>query len=134
MRLRSVTPSDGGAPVFKLCKKYGHITDTAEPIVNIYLTEAEYQAFADLPGAVIEKRRYHRDEAGVRYTIDAFDGALSGLILAEVEAADATTLAALPPPLWANREVTGNPWFRGGHLATVTAEMLRRRLRDISES
>jgi CYTH domain-containing protein len=134
MRLRSVTPSKAGPPVFKLCKKYGHVSDTAEPIVNIYLTDAEYHALVGLPGKMIEKRRYHRDVAGVRYAIDAFDGALSGLILIEVEAADAATLAALVPPPWASREVTGDPWFRGGHLATVTAEILHRQLQAINES
>jgi CYTH domain-containing protein len=134
MRLRKVSPSDGRAPVFKLCKKYGQVTDTAEPIVNIYLTEAEYQAFANLRGAMIEKRRYHHDVTGVRFAVDVFEGALSGLILAEIEAADAATLAALAPPPWATREVTGDPWFRGGHLATVTAEMLHRQLQAISES
>jgi CYTH domain-containing protein len=134
IRLRCITPSDGGAPVFKMCKKYGHVTDTAEPIVNIYLSDAEYRVLADLPGAVIAKRRYHHDVAGVRFAVDAFDGPLSGLILAEVEAGDAATLAALVPPPWATREVTGDPWFRGGHLATVTAEMLHLQLQTISES
>ena len=134
MRLRKVSPSDGRAPVFKLCKKYGHMTAVAEPIVNIYLSHSEYQLLTDLPSAVIEKRRYHHSIAGVRYAVDAFQGVLSGLILTEVEAGDAPTLAALVPPPWAAREVTGDPWFHGGHLATITAEMLHFYLQAMSES
>jgi CYTH domain-containing protein len=132
--LRTVTVGNGGEQIFKLCKKYGAIADAAEPIVNIYLTAAEHSLLSGLSGAIIEKRRYHSDVDGVRYTVDVFENALTGLILAEVEADDAATLAALAMPPWANREVTRDPWFRGGHLATVTSEMLRDHLQRIAES
>jgi CYTH domain-containing protein len=134
LRLRHVAASDGGPPIYKLCKKYGPLTDSAEAIVNIYLTEAEYQLFDAAPGSIIEKRRYHRDVEGIRYTVDIFAGGLSGLVIAEVETDDAAAVAALVPPPWAKREITGDPWFRGGHLATVDAEMFHGRLRRLAES
>jgi CYTH domain-containing protein len=134
MRLRRIAASDGGPPEYKLCKKYGPLTDSAEAIVNIYLTEAEYRLFDAAPGSIIEKRRYHRDVEGIRYAVDVFAGGLSGLVIAEVETEDAAALAALVPPLWAMREITGDPWFRGGHLATVDAETLQGRLHLLTES
>lgn len=134
LRLRRIIPSNGGAAVFKLCKKYGAISDTAEPIVNVYLTAAEYHVLADLEGALIEKRRYHAMVDGVRFAIDVFEGALTGLFLAEVEAADAAALQGLAIPNWVTCEVTADPWFGGGHLATVTHEMLHDQLYRLGKS
>jgi CYTH domain-containing protein len=134
LRLRHIAASDGRPPEYKLCKKYGPLTDSAEAIVNIYLTEDEYRLFNALAGSIIEKRRYHRDVDGIRYAVDAFAGGLSGLVIAEVETGDAAVLTALVPPPWAKCEITGDPWFRGGHLATVDAETLRGRLRLLAES
>src|SRR4051812_2939775 len=67
MRLRKITPKGGGAVIYKLCKKYGMTGACAEPITNIYLTEAEYVSVRCLPGRDLMKRRYRYDYLGVRF-------------------------------------------------------------------
>ncbi len=57
LRLRRIA-APGEEPTYKLCKKYGPLTQLTEPITNIYLTEAEYRLFEILGADVIRKRRY----------------------------------------------------------------------------
>lgn len=134
LRLRCLTPDNGNAPVFKLCKKYGAVAVAAEPIVNIYLTAGEYVVLAALPRLRVTKRRYHVMNLDRRFSLDIFEGALTGLMIAEVEAADATGLLAIAVPAWVDAEITDDPWFHGGHLATVGAQMLRERLEPYRQS
>lgn len=57
LRLRRIwTP--GETPIYKLCKKYGPISNLTEPITNIYLTEPEFATFENIPAEVVRKRRY----------------------------------------------------------------------------
>ena len=113
LRLRRVT-APGEAPVFKLGKKYPGPGLSTRPTTNIYLDSAEYDVLAELPAATLIKRRY--DVAG-GFVIDVFEGALAGLVLAEVSAADDAVLAAVDVPVWCAREVTDDPAFAGGTLA-----------------
>lgn len=113
LRLRRVT-APGEAPVFKLGKKYPGPGLSTRPMTNIYLDAAEYDAFAALPAATLIKRRH--DVAG-GFIIDVFEGALAGLVMAEVSAVDDETLAAVEIPTWCGREVTNDAAFAGGTLA-----------------
>ena len=64
---------------------------------------------------------------GAALAVDVFEGELDGLCLCEVDG-DGGAVAAFEPPAWAAGEVTGDPFFAGGHLAGLTAEILRARL------
>ena len=113
LRLRKIT-APGEPPVFKLGKKYPGPGLSTRPMTNIYLDAAEYDVLAMLPAATLTKRRH--DIAG-GFVIDMFEGALAGLVLAEVSATDEATLAAIAAPEWCGREVTDDPAFAGGALA-----------------
>ncbi len=113
LRLRRITHSDSGALEYKLTRKYESDDATARPIVTAYLDAAEYEVMVALPANAINKRR-HCIEG---FSVDVFDGALAGLVLAEHEAADAHSLAALPLPAWLGADVTEIPCYQGGHLA-----------------
>jgi hypothetical protein len=124
LRLRRITHSGAGRREFKLGKKYDRTDPMGGPIATLYLTEAEYGQFADLPGHRLSKRRWVID--GV--TVDRFEGPLDGLMLCEVEVETRAAALALPTPPWAQREVTEDPFFSGGELCRLTAEELRARL------
>ena len=124
LRLRVITHHPGGALEFKLGKKYERTDPLGGPIATLYLTQAEHAAFARLPGAPLVKQRYRLDGS----SLDVFEGALAGLTLAEIEFEDPAAALAVPPPAWAGREVTEDPFFRGAALARTTAAALRARL------
>ncbi len=130
LRLRRITPAGGGAVEHKLCKKYGSGDPVSEPIVNVYLTAEEYAALAGLPGRRLRKRRSWVQHDGHRFSVDAFEGPLTGLVMCETEAATPEAIRALAFPPWAGPEVTGDPFFSGAHLATVTAATLAARLAE----
>lgn len=115
MRLRRMTASDTGRVVLKLSKKYETADPRSRPMVTTYLTETEYALLASLPAHRLVKRRYPVGE----FSIDLFEGALAGLELAESEQPDDPTLAALVPPRWAIREVSDDPRYDGGTLASL---------------
>jgi CYTH domain-containing protein len=125
LRLRAVEASDGQGAVYKLCKKYEPLSPISTPITNIYLTEEEYDLLSALGGRAITKRRYSLMHGVRLFSIDVFEGALSGLILAETEAGEAE---AVDKPQWIQREVTSDPFFTGGELCRLTAHALASRL------
>ncbi len=125
LRLRAVTHFDGHAPEFKFCKKYPSDDPLSGPIVNIYLTAEEHAVLARLPGRPIRKRRYRTAWGGRAYGVDVFEGALAGLVLCEAEAPTVEAIRALAFPPWATREVTGEAFFTGGHLAGLTVADLQ---------
>ncbi len=115
MRLRRMVASDSGRVVLKLTKKYEAADPRARPMVTTYLTAAEYDLLAELPGRPLVKKRFPRDP----FSIDIFEGALSGLELAESEQPDDAALAALASPDWAICEVSDDPRYEGGNLALL---------------
>lgn len=117
LRLRAVTDLSGGETIYKLCKKYSAPAGEAEPITNLYLTAEEHAAFAGLPGDTLRKRRYTVD--GV--SLDVFEGALEGLMIAEAEAESHDAIAARVFPPWCGREVTGETRYSGAILARASA-------------
>jgi len=80
----------------------------------IPLAEAEeMRAFA--LGRVIEKTRHHVRHRGYLYEVDVFDGALTGLVVAELETPENVPDEMLPD--WLGREVTGEQKFYNASLA-----------------
>jgi CYTH domain-containing protein len=108
-----VTAPDGSA-VHKLGKKYPGAGLSSRPMTNIYLDAVEYGALVALPAATLVKRRH---DVGGGFAIDVFEGALAGLILAEISADDDAELAAIVVPSWCTVEVTEDMAYAGGTLA-----------------
>ncbi|HEX2560711.1 hypothetical protein [Phenylobacterium sp.] len=131
MRLRAITDEASGQREFKLCKKYGSADAVSEPIVNIYLSEAEHAAFAILPGADIAKRRCSVEHAGRIFSLDLFLGRLDGLAICEAEAATREGIIALAFPPWAAVEITADLFFSGAALAVTPAADVRRRAAEL---
>lgn len=128
MRLRAIMHADGQGAEFKLCKKYPSDDALSGPITNLYLSAQEHAVLAALPGRAVRKRRYSMPWADWTFSIDVFEGALSGLILSEVEADTVDDVGRINLPDWVAREVTGDPFFTGGALSQASADDLRRRL------
>ncbi|MGU3664299.1 CYTH domain-containing protein [Methylobacterium sp. A49B] len=66
-------------------------------------------------GRRLEKTRYRVDHAGAVWDVDVFGGALSGLILAEIELEREDQPVVLPP--WIEGEVTADARYRNSRLA-----------------
>jgi adenylate cyclase len=64
---------------------------------------------------IISKMRYEVPYGGVVWTVDVFDGANRGLVLAEAELKSADQALAVPP--WAGREVTNDRRYGNSNLA-----------------
>lgn len=100
--------------------KLGHKVrpDPADPAVvahtSMYLDASEFGLLSSLPGRSLAKVRRRLVMVGRVWAIDAFEGPLAGLVLAETEARVGDEVS--PPPL-AVREVTGDERFTGGRLA-----------------
>ena len=110
LRLRAVT--DSGETVYKLCKKYGR-QNSAEAIVNIYLSKTEYDTLNAVAGRRLEKLRYALAEGA----LDVFGGVLTGLIIFEVEFGSEREALAYTPPEFVTGEVTGLSEYEGASLA-----------------
>jgi adenylate cyclase len=66
-------------------------------------------------GSVLEKTRFHVPHSGRRWEVDVYDGDNAGLIIAEVELE--SEAAAVEPPPWAGKEVTGERRYYASRLA-----------------
>ena len=77
---------------------------------------ADARAIADASrGRLIEKIRHIITIGGFVWEIDAYEGALAGLVTAEVEMGSENDNPALPA--WLGREVTGDPAWSNAMLA-----------------
>ncbi len=119
LRLRQMTEADGSV-VYKLARKLPPQTPGVGVMGNLYLAPNEYQLLVDLPAAVVEKQMYFAGD----WRVDVFDGALEGLVTAEIECDDAEQLAVLQPPFSVVRDVTADPLFSGATLAERAAAPL----------
>jgi len=128
LRVRAITHASGAAPEFKLCKKYGSDDPASGPIVNIYLSANEHAMLASLPGRRLRKRRHTLIHDGNGFSLDLFEGPLTGLALCEAEAESGEAIRALAFPPWATREVTADPVFTGASLAGLTLTAVETRL------
>lgn len=117
--------TDVGAPegraFHKLTQKIPTPAGTPGLITTLYVSAAEYAALLQIPAWTLRKVRWSFPPLGV----DAFEGPLHGLILAEVEFETDVDQAAFQPPPDAVAEVTADVRFTGGALVTNGAEETR---------
>lgn len=109
LRLRK---EEGSKSVYKLCKKYGKVSEQSEPITNFYLSEPEYRLLARLPGNWVSKQRY-RLEGG---SLDVYPNA-QRLAFFEKEFTSEEAAKAYIPPAFVGEEVTGEAEQTGAAIA-----------------
>ena len=124
MRLRVLTDSDSDRRIIKLTKKEPSVSPYFRTIGRIMLTQNEYDILSRLDGRCITKVRHYCDHHGRIFSIDVFQDELDGLILSEVESDGLDDLMSIEPPAFAATEVTEDPFFDGGNLATVSQREL----------
>ncbi len=120
----------GDEVVYKLTQKYRSETQNAyeTTITNLYLTEVEYNFLRPLEANVIRKRRYPYSAQNQDFSVDVFEGRHQGLILAEMEVEKTSEVENPVLPLFAIQDVTDDPFFSGGNLATVREEEFQQTL------
>jgi CYTH domain-containing protein len=134
LRLRHQKNLATNEEIWKLAKKYHSDGAFVRPMTNIYLSVDEFAAITTLPHHLIEKTRHHLLVENKRWAVDVFDGALAGLVLAEVETQSLAELEAMAPAFWTRCELTYDPFFTGGNLARTTADSLKNKLDEIAAS
>lgn len=127
LRLRRIIEYDGN-DVFKLTQKLPSEKPGARQglITTLYLSRDEFEVFAKLPAKTLSKLRHSVPPFGV----DVFEGPLQGVILAEAEFPSEEEAASLVLPSFIVGEVTADPRFTGGSLATATRDDLQRWLSE----
>lgn len=121
LRLRAITEVPSGKRTFKLCKKFESESVYSAPLVNIYLSQGEYDGLKVLGGRELTKHRYHDEFRGHVFGVDFFLGDLENLSLCEVECESEADLMSVKCPDYAVCEVTTNRFFSGGNLCKVSA-------------
>ena len=132
LRLRLMIEAQGDVTrtYYKLTQKISAQDGGPGLLSTIYLNLEEFSLLSTLPGSVLRKRRYSIPPFGV----DVFDPPLGDLILAECEFDDAATMRSFAPPAWIFAEVTSDPRFTGGRLATMNPRDLPKLLSAFGES
>lgn len=87
---------------------------------EVELTGAQFEAlWPATEGARLVKRRHVlRTEEGRVIELDVYEGALGGLIVAEVEFDDPWAAESFAAPYWFGREVTDDAAYKNHRLAT----------------
>ncbi|WP_394844857.1 hypothetical protein LZC95_48400 [Pendulispora brunnea] len=124
LRLRRVTPIGNGPPVYKLGQKVRPDPDDSRQVLHttMYLTADEYTCLSRLAGFNLQKMRYRLAREGRTFSLDVFQGKLSGLALLEIETEPGDTSFTAPP--FVDREVTGEERYTGGWLARASNESI----------
>ncbi len=118
-------PTESNHPVLRIRKAGNKYEITKkQPIKNgdasrqlettIPLTEAEFRELSTLKGKRVNKTRFYYKENEVTYEIDVFRGALSGLILADVEFNSIKEKSDFVMPSWCLIDVTQEEFIAGG--------------------
>jgi CYTH domain-containing protein len=121
LRLRHIRGHGGDQ--YKLTQKIPatHPGPVQGLITNIYLSQAEHDRLVTaLPGEPLSKTRYSIPPLG----IDVFDPPLHGLVIGEAEFSTDAEMLAFQPPGYTQAEITSDPRFTGGRLATASREDL----------
>lgn len=128
IRLRRATETTdrGRHVVYKLTQKIPGLDGRPGLITTMYLSDEEYRTLAVVPAAVLHKARHSVPPFG----IDVFEGALSGLHVAEAEFSSDEEMAAFSPGPFVMAEVTGDHRFTGGHLVVATRRDVAQALAD----
>lgn len=112
LRIRAVQ-EQGKTTLFKLGKKYGPCASGVEPVVSVYLSQAEYALLVTLPGhRSIKERR-----SIVGGSLDVYLMPRLSFAVFEVEFGAERQAEAYAPPPFAGEEVTGNARYSGFQLA-----------------
>jgi len=83
LRLREATPIGGGETMRRLGRK-ADVSASTRLLTSIYLAPEEFRLLSHLPGTVLRKTRHYLGNfGGGELSVDRFEGALSGLIMAE---------------------------------------------------
>jgi CYTH domain-containing protein len=136
LRLRHMKSVSGNEQIYKLTQKYRSESQNAyeTTITNLYLTPSEYNHLAALEATILKKTRYPYALQSCSLSIDVFEGRHQGLILAEMEFEKKAEADEFVWPSFVLKDVTDDPFFTGGHLATMTDEEFRQglsqRIRD----
>lgn len=118
LRLREALPADGGPPMLRLGRK-ADVNPAVRLLTSIYLSAEEFRLLSSLPGKMLRKTRHYLGPVdGAEMSVDVFEGALDGLIMAEAEFGDVEAMNRYPLPDFAFREVTEDIRYTGGRLAT----------------
>ena len=112
VRIRTTNDRKG----FITIKSGGAVMDRAEFEYEIPIEDAR-DLLLRCPGRLIEKRRHQLDLPGGEWVVDEFAGRHQGLLLLEVEIADAETPLDLPD--WVGPEVTGKAEYYNSTLAAL---------------
>lgn len=114
LRLRQTTDVRSRLCEYKLTQKVpAELPGPVQGLItNIYLSRAEFDVFASLPGADLVKVRYSIPPFGV----DVFGPPLNGLVLAEAEFDSGEEMRAFTPGIDVVAEVTTDRRFTGGRL------------------
>ena len=114
----------------RLCKQYEPNGAICAGVAIEELSEHDYAIYAHMEAMPITKRRSFVKEQGQQVAIDLFEGALRGLALCEIASATEANVAAFVAPVWAQVEVTAEPFFAPAALAFTTPDQLRARLAE----
>ncbi|MCS4484275.1 CYTH domain-containing protein [Gleimia sp. 6138-11-ORH1] len=79
------------------------------------------QMLAEMSYASLEKTRHYLKTSEHVWTVDVFLGALTGLVLLEIEGDNVETLTAADLPAWVGKEVTHDPQYANANLALKQA-------------
>ena len=116
LRLREAVPTDGGAPMRRLGRK-ADVNPSVRLLTSIYLSPEEFRLLSTLPGNRLRKTRHYLGKVdGADLSVDVFEGALAGLVMAEAEFPDPAAMARYPMPDFAFVEVTDDIRYSGGRL------------------
>ena len=86
--------------------------------VEVEIDRAHFDALWGLTeGRRLEKRRHVVDVGAAQAEVDVFDGALTGLVMVDVEFASREEGERFRPPPWFGREVTDDPAWSNASLA-----------------
>lgn len=131
LRLRILTDSDSLRRLIKLTKKYESDSPYFQMITTIILSPDEYRLFDALEGNRLVKTRYYHNYQNRIFSIDVFENELHGLVLCETESDGLADLMRAEPPAYAEREVTEDVFFTGGHLCKMTSADLMNKLASL---
>jgi CYTH domain-containing protein len=133
LRLRKMVEVEDGREqaVYKLTQKVPAPDGGPGLVTTFYLRADEHECLAAVPAQVLEKTRLRMDparskradpsEIAAPLQIDVFSPPRVGLFLAEIEFEAEGAMRDFTPPPWCIAEVTHDPRFAGGRLASTTA-------------
>jgi CYTH domain-containing protein len=118
LRLREAKPAEGGPAMLRLGRK-ADVSPSVRLLTSIYLSPEEFRLLSALPGERLHKTRHSLGKIdGADVFVDVFEGALSGLIMAEAEFENVDAMVRYPMPDFAYEEVTEDVRYTGGRLVT----------------